>query len=1206
MKKILIACALGLLLCTQVHADLIISEVYFDSTDERVEVYNSWSETYSGGLILSGAKASVVNIPNINIYPAQAIVVGDNMSMVTEPSVIAKSWLSLNFPDTQPINVRIMSWSTSVSTFVVDTGTMATAKLTNASIHKNLWDNNTYISQEPYVANNAAEQPSNPWVVYTWFVWFETPDLIISEIYFEWADERFEISNKGSQDFLGEITVQWLSNLPLTMSISIPAQTSVVIADTITSFIDASMVTVSTENLVIPDDGNIEAILSYQSQRIDVFDVAEDLVAPYIDSQNSFEKVLYNSQLQITVTTWDRISNVPAGIVANPGAIFTVYDQVIDIWEEQNQWWWNGEPPLHCTTLGSEIQISEVFFGSGNYQPYIELYMPAAFDQNITLSWSLLNNPVTFSINEEAGDYFLVSIDTNELIDNNSLHDNQELSIRWELWYLEVYGQNGQVLDIVDVRTLGDQNGVIFSSLGDCQRVFESTATMSPWFDHNLLDYKPSQTIVRGWGWWGGGGWSCSLPDPDQTGEPESIISTSSGIDIVDIIYDPFGSDTNRETITLHSLFTTDFDLGYARMAVSTRSWTQSLSGILYAWQTQTFTGNFRFPNTSACVSLLTGSNIFDIYCYPPDGNIDTGSTQMTGVAIPLFTGYFAITNIIYDPEGSDTNNETMSFSTSGVVIDSDTHLLIWSRKFNMEDFVWFYSGDVTLTGNFRFPNSVPTCVLRSQGIDIVDTYCYDPFADDILSPPDIRIRSIVYDPPGSDTDNEQISLELISPASMDLQNISLRIGTRNATIDGTLTTGGVQTFTDNFRFPNYDACVSVMFDDSIIDTLCYQAEQEEDNSLDDNIDTKDYTNTAIDIIDIVYDPAWNDISNEELHLTVSSSIDLADDFYLMINDTKRYLNSFGTIEGDEILIWNFRFPNTKDTCVSIHRQDRLFDTYCYTPQQEITATGDQIQAPPDYEIHIMWLTPNPQGKDENAENIVLLLSGSLPIDLSQGFNLRVNKTKKKIAGILLPWQEQPIVGNFAFPNTASCISIEKDGFVFDTFCYEKPEEWDMFTATKGILKSISTLDLSILQKSQLTRFGNRLCITYEDATIKCKNAPLKISPNNELKLYKSYVGVLHDYLMWDRNILFYNSPLKLYKSIFDAARQELKQFKSFVIVDDTRVAVYDIPQRFALQYQQAFVDSFADSILSQILWDEWQSQLSIFRDQRFASLDQS
>lgn len=80
------------------------------------------------------------------------------------------------------------------------------------------------------------------------------------------------------------------------------------------------------------------------------------------------------------------------------------------------------------------------------------------------------------------------------------------------------------------------------------------------------------------------------------------------------------------------------------------------------------------------------------------------------------------------------------------------------------------------------------------------------------------------------------------------------------------------------------------MFDDSIIDTLCYQAEQEEDNSLDDNIDTKDYTNTAIDIIDIVYDPAWNDISNEELHLTVSSSIDLADDF---LSHDKRHQEIF-------------------------------------------------------------------------------------------------------------------------------------------------------------------------------------------------------------------------------------------------------------------------------------------------------------------------
>lgn len=1202
MKKFLSTGILALLLFAQTHADLVISEVYFDSTDEWIEVYNDWSESYSWSIVLSWAKASTVTIPNMSISPTQAIIVWDNMSMITNSGIIARSWLSLNFPDTQAINVRIISGSDTISIFTVDTGTVAAAKLTNASIHKNLGDNNTYIAQEPYIANSTVGHPSNPGVVYTWFAWVQTPELIISEVYFEWADERFEITNKGLEDFIGDITIQWLSNLPLTMSVSISSQNSIVIADTISSFVDASKVLVPTENIVIPDDGNIEAILSYQSQTIDTFDVAENLVAPYVDSQNSFEKVRYNSQLQITVATGDRIFNVPAGIIANPWMIFTVYDQVIDIGDWQNQGWWGWTPPTYCTTLGSEIQISEVFFGSGNYQPYIELYIPAAFDQNITLSGSLLDNPVTFSVTEEAGDYFLVSMDTNGLIDNNSLHDNQELSLRWELWYLEVYGQNGQVLDIVDIRTLGNQNGVVFSSLGDCQRVFESTFTMSPGFDHNLFQYKSSQTVVH---WWWGGGWGSSCPSTDEFPVEENQQAILSGIDIVDIIYDPFGSDTDRETITLHSLFTTDFDLRNIRMAVSTRSWTQSLSGILYAGQIQTFTGNYRFPNTSACVSLLTGSNIFDIYCYPSTDNaIYTGTTQMSWVAIPSFTGYFDITHIIYDPDGNDTNNETISFVASGIQITEDSKLIIWSRNFVLDDYVWLYSGDTTLTGNFRFPNSIATCVFRSQGIDIIDTYCYDPFATDIQTPPDIRIRSIVYDPPWADTNTEQISLELLTPKSVDLSTLRLRIGTRNAMIKWILTSGSIQTFTDNFRFPNTDACVSLMFEDMIVDTLCYQADESNANDSTQDVDIGiDYTNTSIDITDIVYDPAWDDTNNEELHLVVwSDTIDLADDFYLTINNTKRYLTSFGTVQGDEILIGNFRFPNTKDTCVSIHRQDRIFDTYCYTPQQT-HMTGDQEIQAPDYDIQIVNLIPNPDGKDENSESITLLLSWVLPVDVSQWFDLRINKTKKKISGVLIPWQEQIIVGNFRFPNTASCVTLEKSWFIFDRFCYEKPDEGDIFTSSKWVLKSISTVDLSILQKSQLTRFGSKLCITYEGASIKCKNAPLKVSPTNELKLYKSYIWVLHDYLMWDRNILFYNSPLKLYKTIFDTAKEELKQFKSFVMIEDTRVPVYDIPQRFALQYQQAFVDSFADSVLSQILWDKWQSQLSVFRDQRFASL---
>lgn len=83
-------------------------------------------------------------------------------------------------------------------------------------------------------------------------------------------------------------------------------------------------------------------------------------------------------------------------------------------------------------------------------------------------------------------------------------------------------------------------------------------------------------------------------------------------------------------------------------------------------------------------------------------------------------------------------------------------------------------------------------------------------------------------------------------------------------------------------------------------------------------------------------------------------------------------------------MVGNFRFPNSKETCISIQREDRVFDTYCYTPQKEMDATGEQADIPPDYGIRIISLVPNPVGKDQDVESVTLLLSGSLPIDLSQ------------------------------------------------------------------------------------------------------------------------------------------------------------------------------------------------------------------------------
>jgi hypothetical protein len=77
-----------------------------------------------------------------------------------------------------------------------------------------------------------------------------------------------------------------------------------------------------------------------------------------------------------------------------------------------------------------------------------------------------------------------------------------------------------------------------------------------------------------------------------------------------------------------------------------------------------------------------------------------------------------------------------------------------------------------TLTGNYRFPNSKPTCVSLVQDEIVYSTYCYDPNeviseTGDIISESRqnyvIKIKEIIYNPVGPDTNNETITLQMIS-----------------------------------------------------------------------------------------------------------------------------------------------------------------------------------------------------------------------------------------------------------------------------------------------------------------------------------------------------------------------------------------------------------------------------------------------------------
>jgi endonuclease YncB( thermonuclease family) len=93
-------------------------------------------------------------------------------------------------------------------------------------------------------------------------------------------------------------------------------------------------------------------------------------------------------------------------------------------------------------------------------------------------------------------------------------------------------------------------------------------------------------------------------------------------VKIVDILYDPEGSDTDNETITLQNFSSQTLDLSFIKLKINTTN--KKLTGTLSAGETKTFKGTFGFPNSTksgedVMVSLFYDTTIFDTYFYNPN-----------------------------------------------------------------------------------------------------------------------------------------------------------------------------------------------------------------------------------------------------------------------------------------------------------------------------------------------------------------------------------------------------------------------------------------------------------------------------------------------------------------------------------------------------------------------------------------------------------
>lgn len=829
--------------------------------------------------------------------------------------------------------------------------------------------------------NSNSGDSTNSWIVTT------LPNLIISEVFFRWTDERIEITNLSS-DFSWNISLSWVKTSNLQISnISISSWARVLFWDTFTNIIDRSYI--ARENLAfsISDTKAMDIKLIYSGSILDSF-VSDTGTVDGISDFSSLEKIPPTNL--ISKTSLDRKYNVTGSRIANPGlyqALQTISTGDSQSSGNQNTWFldtWN----LVCIDSGAAqiLSISEVFPWNIDYWQYIELHTSQAINQHIVISGSALVSGLDLDINLSSGGRILLTNDNLRFAwQNTQVLDTLALSMSW--WSITIYGQSGQVLDSVYVSSFSLDKSLYYSNSDSCVRRFFSSKNFSPGMDDEMYfrymtTWENTTQIVYVWG--RGGSCSCPIcPNTTQssnTGAVSSSLSNSSvenNVKISDIIYDPPGSDTDNEVVILHSLSNQDINLSKYRLQIEGQSSKKTIRwDVLPANSTTSYKWNYQFPNSSNCIILLLEDQILDKFCY--------------------------------------------SVSTSS-------------------------SGSSTTTTN------------QIQNENKVSWY-------------EIQITQIDFDPIGSDKENEKIWLKLTSDSisSLNLSNFNIQIQK-----DGKISNHSIQ---------------------------------------------------------------WNLTANTEQFI---------------------YTNSI--------------FPNStndgQDIQVSLIQWDTLFASYTYNPNKSEIQSGS-ISPYSGLDFQITFVLPNPDWNDKWNEKIwikVSSISGSIhsgDIDLSDKFYLQIGQSKKKLSWYLYLDTENILTWNRTLPNKASCISLLNDKQILTTFCYEITKEGESIQTKNSVLSALSSEEFSVLWWLKFSQENGQICMTYKNQKLNCKKLPSTKTARKdkqELKLYKNYISSVQSYLRNQWPTFYSNSDLKSYFTALSESKDYISNGQISKNIDGEDISIFEV-----------------------------------------------
>ena len=346
--------------------------------------------------------------------------------------------------------------------------------------------------------------------------------------------------------------------------------------------------------------------------------------------------------------------------------------------------------------------------------------------------------------------------------------------------------------------------------------------------------------------------------------------------------------------------------------------------------------------------------------------------------------------------------------------------------------------------------------------------------------------------------------------------------------------------------------------------------------------------NYTIQILDVVYDPEGSDTDNETItflahHISGDTTpLDLSKTFRLNINGTNKTLPWILPMDKPTTFKKTFGFPNStkdgSDVTVKLTYGSYLFSTYTYNPNLpkeeelltgEVELTGIVLDLS-GLQFSITYVLPNPTGKDINEEIWILMTwtTSLTGIDLSQGFTLRREKTKKKLSGFVLEGQENIISWNLGLVNKAACISLFYQEDELTKFCYRTPKEGEKIYASDSWLASLAPQDLSIMTSLQLKKIGNTLCIRYDGQSYLCKKIPAgkaALKTTQEQKLYKWFSSLIKSYLINDRQPLYYDTDIKQYFDLLAESKRLIGKWYTQVDTYGQQVPVTDIKKQLEI-----------------------------------------